>query len=376
MNPKAILLLISLCCSSLTTSAITRRAPQQQQPTAPPAKQAETETAPSRSGKTSGNAPTVLAAMDEDYRIGPNDVIEIQVEEAPELSGARKVNANGTFLMNYLGRLPAKGKTTEELSQIIADGLRQRYLYDPRVTVTVQQFNSRSFFIQGAVRSPGVYQIEGRPTLLELLTVAGGLGTGHGSTAYVIRKIKASAVAAQGGESKLLASALAEDKAAITTPSNASASVQDTDPDPRPQYTLLKANLVGLLRGRFELNMFLEPGDIVNVPQTDVFFVAGEVKAPGSFPLKDGTTLRQAISLAQGTTFKAAGNRTTIFRENPDTGQRLELHLDLGAVMSGKAEDQVILANDIIIVPNSKLKSITAPMLNALGMSAVRLPIP
>ena len=43
--------------------------------------------------------------------------------------------------------------------------------------------------------------------------------------------------------------------------------------------------------------MFLEPGDTVNIPPTDVFFVAGEVNQPGSFPLKDGTTLRQAISL-------------------------------------------------------------------------------
>src|SRR5205085_4105077 len=148
----------------------------------------------------------------------------------PELSGARRVNANGTFLMNYLGRLSAKGKTTEELAQMITDGLRPRYLDNPRVTVTVKHFNSRSFFIQGAVRSPGVYQIEGRPTLLELLTVAGGLGAGHGSTAYVIRKIKP----AQGGEANLQASTITEDKAAPATSSNAPATVQDPDPDPRP----------------------------------------------------------------------------------------------------------------------------------------------
>lgn len=372
MNPKAILLLLIICSCGATTRAIT-----QQQSAAPPVKPAEAETVPSRNSSANNGTAPALAAMDEDYRIGPNDVIEIQVEEAPELSGARRVNANGTFLMNYLGRLSAKGKTTEELAQMIADGLRPRYLENPRVTVTVKHFNSRSFFIQGAVRSPGVYQIEGRPTLLELLTVAGGLGTGHGSTAYIIRKIKPQANnGAPSGDSKLLVSATAEDKAATATSSSAPATAPDADADPRPQYSLLKANLVGLLKGRFELNMFLEPGDIVNVPQTDVFFVAGEVKAPGSFPLKDGTTLRQAVSLAQGTTFKAAGNRTVIFRENPETGQRQELHVDLGAVMSGKAEDQLILANDIIIVPNSKLKSITAPMLNALGMSAVRVPIP
>src|SRR5262245_16779537 len=98
MNLKASLLLIAVCCSGATNGAITTLA-QQPQSTAPPAKQAEAETLPSHPNRSSSNAPTVLAAMDEDYRIGPNDVIEIQIEEAPELSGLRKVNANGTFLM-------------------------------------------------------------------------------------------------------------------------------------------------------------------------------------------------------------------------------------------------------------------------------------
>ncbi len=142
-----------------------------------------------------------------------------------------------------------------------------------------------------------------------------------------------------------------------------------------PQYTLIKTNLAGLLRGNFSQNMFLEPGDIVNIPQTEMFFVAGEVNAAGTFTLKEGTTLRQAIALARGTNFKAALNRTVIFRENPENGQRQEIHVDLGAVMSGKAEDQLILANDIVMVANSKMKSIAAPILSALGQQAVRLPI-
>ena len=97
--------------------------------------------------------------------------------------------------------------------------------------------------------------------------------------------------------------------------------------------------------------------------------------APGSFALKEGTSLRQAIALAQGTNFKAAPNRTIIFRDNPETGQRQEIQVDLSAVMSGKANDYPILANDIIIIPNSKMKTIAAPMLSALGMSMIRLPI-
>lgn len=354
--------------------------PAQAQPekTALPTQPKSDATVPNVSTRSSsGLGPTsVLAAMDEDYRIGPNDVLEIEVEDAPELSGARRVTANGTFLMPYLGRLMAKGKTPEDLSQVIAQGLDQKYLVNPRVTVVVKQYNSRSFFIQGSVRNPGVYQIEGRPTLLELVTVAGGLADSHASTVFIIRKVKPTETENNAVNTETTTGSAQRSRYSLA--SDAATSAPDADAakgNNLPQYTLIKANLAGLLRGNFNQNMFLEPGDVVNIPQTEMFFVAGEVNAAGAFALKEGTTLRQAIALAQGTNFKAALNRTVIFRENPQNGQREELHIDLGAVMSGKAEDQRIQANDIVMVANSKMKSIAAPLLSALGMQAVRLPI-
>jgi polysaccharide biosynthesis/export protein len=344
----------------------------QSEKTAPPPRE-EPLPKTSNRGNSGLSATNVLAAMDEDYRIGANDVLEIEIDDAPELSGTRRVNANGTFLMPYLGRLTAKGKTPEDLAQIIASGLDQRYLFNPRVNVVVKQYNSRSFFIQGSVRSPGVYQIEGRPTILELLTVAGGLANDHASTAFVIRKLKTAGGAASEDQE---AGNPAAQRPRYTLPTNQAVTVSEAaKSDGMPQYTLHKTNLVGLLRGNFGQNFFLEPGDIVNIPQTEMFFVAGEVQAPGSFALKEGTSLRQAIALAQGTNFKAASNRTVIFRESQETGQRQEIQVDLGAVMSGKANDLPIMANDIIIIPNSKMKTIAAPMLSALGMSAVRIPI-
>src|SRR4029077_13338824 len=102
------------------------------------------------------------------------------------------------------------------------------------------------------------------------------------------------------------------------------------------RYELIKVNINGLLRGNFDQNLTILPGDIVHIPQTDMFFVAGEVNAPGSFVLKDGTTLRQAISLAQGMSFNAAGDRGIIFREDPTTGKRSELKVDIPSVMNGK----------------------------------------
>src|SRR5205807_3703673 len=126
-------------------------------------------------------------------------------------------------------------------------------------------------------------------------------------TAYIIRRIKTASPPSQKN-------ADANATSSITTAAKGDAS-QETGSEDSPRYELKSVHINALLRGHFEQDMFLEPGDTVNIPPTDVFFVAGEVNQPGSFPLKDGTTLRQAISLAQGTNYKAALNRGIVFRE-------------------------------------------------------------
>ena len=329
-------------------------------PPTPPASQKAVK--PGTRGSSS-----VLVLRDEDYRIGPNDVLDIQIESWPEMTRSFRVTAAGTFLMPYLGRIVAVQKTPEELAQFIADGLRGDYLRDPKVTVTVKEYNSRSFYIQGSVRSPGVYQIEGRPSLLELLTLAGGLADNHGSRAYIIRRIKYSA---EDPASHETVSPKPSDQGAAS-----SGEQKDEQTGERPRFEMSSANISGLLKGRFEQDIFIEPGDIINIPATDVFFVSGEVKAPGSFPLKEGTTLQQAVTLAQGTVFKSAESKTIIFRENSD-GKREAIKVDLSAVMSGKKPDVPIMANDIIMVPSSRAKSIGGALLSAFGMTSVtRVPI-
>jgi polysaccharide export outer membrane protein len=307
-------------------------------------------------------APDVLVSPEEDYKIGPRDVLEITVEKAPELSRTWSVTAKGYFHMDEVGRVVAVGKTPEEVAAFIADRLRGGYLKDPRVRVVVKQYNSRSFFIQGAVRSPGVYQIEGRASLLTLVILAGGLSETHGSTAFIIRKLKPGTEAIEQTPRS--------DADAVEVRQDARAAEEQNGTDGE-KYELIKANISWLLKGNFDQNIIIEPGDFVNVPQADVFFVAGEVRSPGSYTLKEGTTLRQAISLAQGTTFKAAAGRGIIFREEPGTGKRTDIKVDIDAVMSGKKADVPIMANDIVIVPNSRMKSVGGALLSAFGMHAV-----
>ena len=291
-----------------------------------------------------------IVLPDQEYLIGPNDVVEVYVLKMPELSREYRVGANGTIEIPFLGSIPAEKKSSRELSAAIAKGLQGGYLVDPQVSVIVKQVNRR-YFIQGAVRTAGVYNIEGRPTLLELISIAGGLNPPYGSTAFIMHKIQ--------------------------PPPAQPAQPAQNEAD--AVYDLKKANLNALMRGDFAENVRIEPGDIVQIPPSDVFFVAGDVKAPGAFPLKEGTTLRVAISLAQNTNPTAAPSKAVIFRED-GSKEKKQVPVDITAVMRGRQPDVEIMANDIIVVPNSKAKSIYVPVLNSFGVNiaygAARVLIP
>jgi protein involved in polysaccharide export with SLBB domain len=126
-----------------------------------------------------------------------------------------------------------------------------------------------------------------------------------------------------------------------------------------PQYERIIININGLLKGHPADNIILEPGDIVDIlTQEDLIYVTGEVNAPSSFPYVEGMSLRKVISLAQGTTFNAAASETVIYRDDPLTGKRQEIRVDLPAIMTGKKEDIVIHPNDLIIVPSGIIKPI------------------
>jgi polysaccharide biosynthesis/export protein len=318
--------------------------------------------------------PQVIIYDDEDYKLAPRDVIEVIVEDAPELSVNYTVNSKGVIPLRFLGPVPVAGKTTEALSKIIIDGLRGRYLQDPKVYVSVKQYNSRTFFIQGAVRNPGVYVISGKPSLFRLMTIAGGLLENHGLVAYIFRETPAkpekleTGSSQNAGDSKI--KAIVNEAKGAAKGTSAATAVEG-----EPDYEMIKANIVGILRGRLENNITVQPGDVVYVPPADVFYIAGEVKTPGQFQLRQGITLRQAISLAGGTLFKARLGKGAIFRSDPVTGNFTELPIDIGAVMSGKSQDLPILGNDVIWIPNSSVKSVSATILNAMLPAAIyRIP--
>src|SRR5262245_21935510 len=284
--------------------------------------------APSRPPAHPLDAPGVtsaLADVSEDYLINPGDVIEIQVDRAPELSGVRRVGASGTIRMVYLGSIKAQGVTADELASFIANSLSGRYLKNPRVTVTIVQMNSHTFFIQGAVNRPGAYQIEGRPSLLTLITVAGGLTEKYGSTAFIIREAYRPKMDVP--DKRDPKGSLDSQPESVAADSPAQPAGRNQEAEEPERYELIKVNINGLFRGEFDKNMHLDPKSFVHIPPADVFFVGGDVNAPGSFIFKEGATLRQAITLAQGMKSTAASDRVIIFREDPVTRKKQEIRV-------------------------------------------------
>ena len=115
-----------------------------------------------------------MAMAQQAYRIGPLDKLDISVFQVPELTGSVEVDAAGLISLPLIGQVAAGGKTTSELSALIAQKLSAKYLQDPQVTVVVKEALSQKITVEGAVLQPGVYPIEGRTTLMQAIAMARG----------------------------------------------------------------------------------------------------------------------------------------------------------------------------------------------------------
>lgn len=110
-----------------------------------------------------------------DYHIGPLDTLDVTVFQEPELSPKKlQVDAAGRIALPLVGSVEAKGKTPAELSAELERLFGARYLRDPQVTVTVASSVSQKVSIQGEVAEPGVYQMTGPTTLLDVISLAKG----------------------------------------------------------------------------------------------------------------------------------------------------------------------------------------------------------
>ena len=119
-------------------------------------------------------------------RIGPDDLLNITVFEAPEMNCSVRVSASGEISIELLGAVHAAGLTPRELETVLQGLLRQTYMKDPHVGVFVQELQSQGVSVVGAVKMPGIFQIRGTKTVIEVLSMAEGLTDEAGDTVYAV----------------------------------------------------------------------------------------------------------------------------------------------------------------------------------------------
>ena len=299
----------------------------------PPSKPIDVDPVADRSTILVVKPSTIVLSSDKDYLIGHNDVLAIKIEDAPELTGKFQLNSKGGLTLAVIGNIEAEGKTIEEITAIITSRLKNGYLINPIVSVRVEQSNTRAFFIQGAVLRPGTYQIQGNVSLLKLITIAGGLTTEHGPNAIVMR------------EKRLL-----RDK-------NRQGTLNQ-------EHEIIKINIRELYNVGLGKDVIVRPGDIVNIPHAEKFFIGGEVRNPGSFPIKENMTLLQAIALAGGLSEKAGSmiiltrkkGRGAVQKTYKPWTETKTIEIDLDKLIRGGTKNLILNPRDVIYIAKSSTK--------------------
>jgi polysaccharide export outer membrane protein len=304
-----------------------------------------------------------------EYHIGANDLVAVSVFDAPELNRSVRVSASGEISLPLLGAFQVAGRTPGELETSIADRLRGHYMRDPQVSVFVLDMQSHGVSVFGAVEKPGVYQIRGVASLVEVLSLAAGIAQDAGDTVIVVRGSEAPRPAANAPGAN---GAEASNSSLSSAPYGATAVAGET----------IEVSLARLLDGADPLdNILIYPGDVVKVTRGGTVYVVGEVKKPGGYVLtaNQKISVLQALALAEGLTSTAARSRAIVIRTDAVTGQRSEIPIDLGKILTGKAEDPRLESSDIVFVPNSAARTgfyrgTEAVVAMATGLAIYHLP--
>jgi polysaccharide biosynthesis/export protein len=290
-------------------------------------------------------------------RIGPDDLLAITVFEAPELDRTARVSASGEISLQLMGVVHAGGLTPRELESVLQGLLRRTYMKDPHVGVFIQELQSHPVSVVGAVKMPGVFQIRGTKTVIEVLSMAEGLADDAGDTVIIMHGAGYAESDGANGPDPTPGGV-----AAVSPPREELARNDGSQlTAPEKKFEIEEINLKKLLESADSaLNVAVRPGDIVKVPRAGIVYVVGEVKKPGGFVLKNNENISvlQALALAEGPTHTSAISQARLIRTDPATGKRTEIPMNLGKIFSSKKPDTFLQPKDIVFVPNSAAKTV------------------
>lgn len=247
-----------------------------------------------------------LAAFGQEYIIGESDLLHITVYDNPDLTTDARVTGEGMITFPLIGELQVGGLTTAEAQKKIAELLQKGFIKKPQVSVFIAEYKSKKVTALGEFNKPGLVELKGNATLMEVISNAGGVTTNAGDVIVIQRQ------------------------------------VLKPGTDTKKEVTIT-IDLTKLLEGaKITENLNVVDGDSIYVPRAAFVYVTGEVRTPGAYKITKGLTVLRSITLAGGFTEKAWKGRTNIIRKE-GTGEK---NID------AKMED-LVKPDDVVVVPQS-----------------------
>lgn len=281
---------------------------------------------------TIGHLEATPTAVPINYILGPEDQITLFVADLEEISGKPiRIDMRGDLNIPIAGRVHAAGLTADQLEVEIESRLKKQ-VHEPHVIVSVSEFRSQPVSVLGYVTNPGVHQLEGRKTLFEMLSLAGGLRVEAGYSVKITRNLKWGRIP-----------------------------LPDAHDDATGQFSIASVFVKNIMNGTNPTeNITIKPEDTITVPKAELIYVIGSVKKPGGYVMGQDQTVSalQILSLAEGLDRTASGAKARIMRTASGSPTRIEIGINLNKLMNGKLTDVQLKSDDILFVPSSAAKTV------------------
>lgn len=292
-------------------------------------------------------APTAMPsdAIRPNYELGVSDQILIHAPDADEINEKPfRIEEDGTITLPLVGVVKAAGVTVQQLEDDLKERLKT-YIKNPVVSITVVQFRSSPVFFIGDFMRPGIYALQGRHTLVEMLMTVGGLQATAARRIKVTRREDAGPIPLAG---------------AVYDPDTKTSSIEIS-------LAALSQNI------NPAEDIVLQPNDTISAEKVEQIYTQGAVGINKGFDVgdKDYITVLQLLSLAGGLTADAQPEKAVILRPVLNSTRRAEIPLNLKLVLDTENNDYPLLPNDVLYVPRKKATSQTLTRLGLLATSVI-----
>ncbi|MBU2623776.1 MAG: SLBB domain-containing protein [Proteobacteria bacterium] len=243
-------------------------------------------------------------ALGQEYEVGDGDLLRISVYDNPDLATEVRVSGEGKIMVPLIGEAVVNKLTAAEIGKKLAALFADGYLKNPQVSVFIAEYKSKKVTMLGEFTKPGLLEMRGNSTLMEVISNSGGITANAGETLFIQRNI------IKGG----------------------------TD---HKDDIIIAIDLKKLLEGGdVNANVPVLDGDSIYVPRASFVYVSGEVKNPGAYKITQGLTVLRSITVAGGFTPKAWKNKTKIIRRIDNIEKTIDAKMD-----------DLVMPDDILEVP-------------------------